>query len=474
MATADIIAALGPTIRRKRDDLVIPTAEALASAEVIGLFSSHMSQEASQNATERLTSVLLETNAAGGGSGSAGAAAAGARFVVVVLPQDVAPSTSAILEGVVGAYVPDLDKAGLHVAEVAIRRRLRLSMAVKLPELVLLDVPSGRVLSTTAAESVMDGGVLIPERFPSGWRHNVFALRPPSAVVGSTARLAPAAMLRCGLFPGDPVTVRSLSTGATLCLQAGGADPDADADAARHGAEGAGQALAPAADDDIVLPAAVMAALGAAEGTDVAVERSAEPDTADGVTVMRLPQAGAAAGGAAESKAGEVVAAPGEGGVAALAASHYGLARSDAEGVVAGAIESALAASGGGGGSADGAGAAAASAAAGEDSGEARASLEGLLGAGGLPTWLLEHVRRSDCKHRLATPGQVVLVPVEGAEAGQAPAVVAAAACAAPTPAERVRALVAATAGSYRGFVVTAIRPKDFCLRVGADTKIVE
>lgn len=492
MSAIDVVSLLGASLRCKVDGKALSASDALGSAQVVGIFSAHMSQEASQEVAEALTCVLAEVNGAGapgaaaaaeGADGSESKAAAedrtppAPRFVVVVLPQDVAPDASAVMEGVPGAFVPDCSKAELVAGEVALRRKLCLSMAVRIPELLLVDAASGRLLSSSAGSAAIEGR-LTGESFPAGWRGNVFRAGRPVSVAGGSARVSASAMLRCSLFPGDPVTVRSLRTGATLCLAAGGKDEAAEADIAGLGS--AADALPDVGEDDVVvLPAAAMAALGVVEGSDVLLDQSAEPSQATGVVVLPLPTGSAdsssSAGVGGEGK-GE---GEGAGEEVALANEVFGLGRRDAGATVAAALMAAMApagaatganaASAGGGGTDDDT----AEAAAAEAAAATAASLESLVGSGGVPGWLLEHVRQSDCAHALATAGQVLMLRKRGAapDASPSPAELVEGACGAggatEAPRDRVARFAEAAAGAYSGFVVSAVEPKDFCVRVG-------
>lgn len=488
-------------MRSKVDGEAVSVSDALSGAQVVGIFSAHMSQEASQEVAEALTCVLAEVNGAGapttatvadGEAGSeskeeAAPAPSARRFAIVVLPQDVAPDASAVMEGVPGAFVPDCSKAELVSGEVALRRRLGLSMAVRIPELLLLDAASGRLISSSAGSAAIEGR-LTGESFPAGWRGNVFSAGKPVSVVGGSVRVSAPALIRCGLFPGDPVTVRSLRTGASLCLAAAGKDEAAEADVA---ALGSAVDTSLVVDDDglVVLPAAAMAALGVVEGSDIAIEHSSEPSEATGVEVLPLPTTGSdkeggssgagGAGGACGATEAEEV---------AVAKEVFGLGRRDAGATVAAALASAMAPAGAETGTLEAAGAGASAAAAGGGGAEedmetasaaadaaaaTAASLESLMGAGGVPAWLLEHVRHSDCAHALATTGQVHMLRRQGAapDACPSPAELVERACgtggASEAPRERVVRFAEAAAGAYSGFVVSAIEPKDFCVRVG-------
>ncbi|KAA0176844.1 hypothetical protein FNF27_01666 [Cafeteria roenbergensis] len=498
MSGVDVVSLLGASLRGKMDGEAVSVADALQGAQLVGIFSAHMSQEASQEVAEALACVLAEVNGAEAPATAAvadGAAAAESkeeaspapaahRFAVVVLPQDVAPEASAVMEGVPGAFVPDCSKAELVSGEVALRRRLGLSMAVRIPELLLVDAATGRLVSSSAGSAAIEGR-LTRESFPAGWRGNVFVAGTPVAVVGGSARVSAASLLRCGLFPGDPVTVRSLRTGASLCLAAGGRDEAAEADVAALGSAPA-TSLDVGEDDVVVLPAAVMAALGAVEGSDVAIEHSSEPSEATAVEVLPLPSAGSSEEGSSAAGSGG---AGGEAEEVAVAKEVFGLGRRDAGATVAAALASAMAgagavsgasaaSAGGGGGVGGGEPDVPSQAADAEAAATAAASLESLVGAGGVPDWLLEHVKRSDCAHALATAGQVHMLRRRGAapDACPSPAELVARSCGAGDPSEAPRARVVrfaeAAAGAYCGFVVSAIEPKDFCVRVGPAAEV--
>jgi hypothetical protein len=470
-----IEAVIGESLVRKLDGTRISTESVLSTCQVLGLFSAHMSQELSQSAAEHLVKVMDEINEPG--SGADESTDPGVRLAIIVLPQDVAPADSAILEGQHGAYVMDCDKRALVAAEGLFRMELKLSMAIRLPELLLLDTASGKLVSTDAASRVCDGE-LKPSAFPAGWTTNVFQAASPMSVAGVTARLSEATMLRLGLYPGDPVSVRSLSTGQSVYLQAGGSDDVAEEDlAALHTGTGSPPDLGAPNDSSILLPASVLAVLGARVGSPVTVDRAAEPTAAATVSVQ--PITGTAD---ADSKPAEQTAA-GPPSLPEGAPGFFGLPRGDAAASVSSAIATMLSA-------ATPADAGAASAAAsGSDPGEgddAAAQLSALLGdSGSVPSWLLEHVRSSDCKHRLVGAGQFITVrvaPAAGA-AGAAGAKSAASgsflsdavslATSEGTPASRARALAAAVGGAYAVFRVTGVGKGEYVARVAPATSVV-
>lgn len=492
-----ITTAMGTSLRRKLDGSAIPTESVLAACQVLGLFSAHMSQELSQTTAEHLAKLmddLNEPNAAG-----SGATDCGVRFAVVVLPQDVAPSESAVLEGQHGAYVMDCDKRALTASEASFRKHLQLSMAVRLPELLLIDVSTGSLMSTDAATRVCNGD-LRADAFPAGWCTNVFRAAPPVSIAGVTARLSEKTMLRLGLYPGDPISVRSLATGESVYLQAGGHDDVAEEDVAALHAAGGGLGEAPCLlapdDSSVLLPAAVMAVLGAREASSVAVDRAAEPEEGVAVTVVpveaavdasdidRKPDAAAAETSATSSER-DASSAPT---LPRGAAAFFGLPRADAAGSVSAAIATMLTEAPAASVATPAASAASAAPCHDDDddaaesrSAMAAAQLGALIGdSGSVPEWLLEHVRNSDCKHRLVGAGQTIAVrvgagPTAAAAASKASSpvsTVASLAASAGPASARARALSAVLADSYSVFRVASVGKGEYVTRVGPSTAV--
>jgi hypothetical protein len=212
--------ALGPNLVSKVDGAKHPTASVLATARCVGLFSAHVAQTASQDAAEQLRELLASVNAptGEGESKEAEVIESAFPFVVVVLPQDSSPSDSAILEGVEGAFTLDCDSlAAVGEVETNLRKMFGLSMAVVIPELLLWST-DGRLISTDGIQQLGDG-MLQPERFPHDWQSNVLTLEAVAdPMFGYTAFASEGTLLRCKLYPGDPVSVRALTSGRVVSL----------------------------------------------------------------------------------------------------------------------------------------------------------------------------------------------------------------------------------------------------------------